>query len=371
MESVETGHSIQSDRNWLRRVFVRGTNKLALTVLSKDVRRNTLCSEVPKYVHEKHYVPVPEPSPPTYHNVPVPVPVQEPGKAGGTAQSGWSSSKKSWCCSNKNKGCPGRDGWDRGAGDHSGELTKTIVTHVTQHEGPSYYSHHHVDYDNYGDDTQHYVTHDYDDDAHVVHVHHYHYGSHSNFSTPDVSERRLQDSDGDFTGSEPIVGGEGTIDGGFEGGEGTIGAGFEGGEGPIEGGEGTIDGGFEGGVGAFQNENGEIENGGVVGPEWGSYGHEGPFFNTWHQGHYGYFDHAGSWVDQQFPYDAWHGHHYGHYDHAGSFVHSSYPHDAWLGGHWGHYDHSGSWIDVHHPHDPWTRSCLSRAKYFYSPYLNK
>ncbi|CAK9074279.1 Uncharacterized protein SCF082_LOCUS36193 [Durusdinium trenchii] len=34
---------------------------------------------VPKYVHQKHYVPVPEASPPTYHSVPVPVPVREPG----------------------------------------------------------------------------------------------------------------------------------------------------------------------------------------------------------------------------------------------------------------------------------------------------
>eukprot|EP00913_Durusdinium_trenchii_P026490 g24856.t1 len=35
---------------------------------------------VPKYVHQKHYVPVPEPSPPQYHNVPVPVKVTDPGK---------------------------------------------------------------------------------------------------------------------------------------------------------------------------------------------------------------------------------------------------------------------------------------------------
>ena len=39
-------------------------------------------SEVPKYIHKKRYVPVPEPSPPTYHKIPVPVPVKEPGKAG-------------------------------------------------------------------------------------------------------------------------------------------------------------------------------------------------------------------------------------------------------------------------------------------------
>ena len=38
--------------------------------------------EVPKYVHEKHYVPEPVPSPPKYHQVPVAVPVKEPGKAG-------------------------------------------------------------------------------------------------------------------------------------------------------------------------------------------------------------------------------------------------------------------------------------------------
>ena len=37
--------------------------------------------QVPKYVHEKHYVPVPEPSPPTYHTVPVPVKVTDPGQA--------------------------------------------------------------------------------------------------------------------------------------------------------------------------------------------------------------------------------------------------------------------------------------------------
>ena len=31
-------------------------------------------------MHQKHYVPVPEPSPPQYHNVPVPVKVTDPGK---------------------------------------------------------------------------------------------------------------------------------------------------------------------------------------------------------------------------------------------------------------------------------------------------
>ena len=36
--------------------------------------------EVPKYIHQKHFVPVPEPTPPQYHNVPVPVKVTDPGK---------------------------------------------------------------------------------------------------------------------------------------------------------------------------------------------------------------------------------------------------------------------------------------------------
>ena len=41
------------------------------------------CFEVPKYVHQKHYVPVPEPSPPQYHNIPVPVKVKDPGQVWG------------------------------------------------------------------------------------------------------------------------------------------------------------------------------------------------------------------------------------------------------------------------------------------------
>eukprot|EP00913_Durusdinium_trenchii_P001160 g1067.t1 len=116
---------------------------------------------VPKYVHQKHYVPVPEPSPPQYHSVPVPVPVTDPGKvikvpvplapqtivknkvlyktrhvqvqhiydcnAGfSNWMSGWSSDKKSWCCAHEQRGCPG---------SHSGQLSKTVVTGVTTHEG--------------------------------------------------------------------------------------------------------------------------------------------------------------------------------------------------------------------------------------------
>lgn len=117
---------------------------------------------VPKYIHEKHYVPVPEPSAPKYHSVPVPVPVKEPGEvikvpvplppktivknkviyrtrhvkvkhvydcdAGfENWKYGWSSSKQSWCCSHKSKGCAGT--W------HGDGLTKSVVTHVTEHVG--------------------------------------------------------------------------------------------------------------------------------------------------------------------------------------------------------------------------------------------
>ena len=46
-----------------------------------DPSLDIVSSEVPKYIHKKRYVPVPEPSPPTYHKIPVPVPVKEPGKA--------------------------------------------------------------------------------------------------------------------------------------------------------------------------------------------------------------------------------------------------------------------------------------------------
>ena len=141
---------------------------------------------VHKYIHKKVPMPVPQPSPPKYHNVPVPVKVVDPGKtikvpvplpphtvvknrviyktrhvkvqhiydckAGyNNWHAGWSSAKKSWCCDHENRGCPG---------DHSGHLTKTIVTHVTSHMGPEYYSHHYGDY-------------------HHVHVHHYHHLHHA------------------------------------------------------------------------------------------------------------------------------------------------------------------------------------------------
>ena len=59
-------------------------------------------------------------------------------------QSGWSSAKKDYCCSHESRGCPG---------DHSGHLTKTVVTGVTENEGPTYYHHHsHTAFGgNYGD----------------------------------------------------------------------------------------------------------------------------------------------------------------------------------------------------------------------------
>ena len=44
-------------------------------------------------------------------------------------ETGWSSAKKQWCCARQSRGCPG---------SASGHLTKTVVTHVTTHEGPTY-----------------------------------------------------------------------------------------------------------------------------------------------------------------------------------------------------------------------------------------
>ncbi|OLP93534.1 hypothetical protein AK812_SmicGene24556 [Symbiodinium microadriaticum] len=135
---------------------------------------------VKHYVTKKHYVPEPVPSPPTYRYKHVAVPVHVPGKVVHVPvpmpaktiykevpvtkvqhviqkryydcvagfknwHFGWSKTKKSWCCSHEQRGCPGT--WQ---GDG---LTKTIVTGVTQHIG-----HGHV---------------------HVIHhVHHYSTSSH-------------------------------------------------------------------------------------------------------------------------------------------------------------------------------------------------
>ena len=153
---------------------------------------------VPKYLHKKVPVPVPQPTPPKYHTVRVPVKITDPGKtikvpvpmppktivknrvvyktrhvkvqhiydckAGySNWNSGWSSAKKSWCCSHENKGCPG---------DHSGHLTKTVVTHVTSHMGPEYYSHHYTT----GHATGHYHISHVSPATVVHHVHHYHAG---------------------------------------------------------------------------------------------------------------------------------------------------------------------------------------------------
>ena len=143
---------------------------------------------VNKMVTQKHYVPEPVPSPPKYRYKPVAVPVRMPGKvvhvpvpmAPKTIYKeipitkvqhviqkryydcvagiknwnyGWSKSKKSWCCSHEQKGCPGT--WD-GNG-----LQKTIVTGVTQHVGHAVHVVHHV-------------------------VHHYHYHSDSGDAVPDI-----------------------------------------------------------------------------------------------------------------------------------------------------------------------------------------
>ncbi|OLP93535.1 hypothetical protein AK812_SmicGene24557 [Symbiodinium microadriaticum] len=117
---------------------------------------------VKHYVTKKHYVPEPVPSPPTYRYKHVAVPVHVPGKVVHVPvpmpaktiykevpvtkvqhviqkryydcvagfknwHFGWSKTKKSWCCSHEQRGCPGT--WQ---GDG---LTKTIVTGVTQHIG--------------------------------------------------------------------------------------------------------------------------------------------------------------------------------------------------------------------------------------------
>lgn len=163
---------------------------------------------VPKYVHQKVYKPVPVQSPPQYHTVPVPVPVHDPGRviplkvqmppktvvrhkviyktkhvqvkhiydcAAGfdNWNFGWSSAKKTWCCSHEERGCPGT--WT-GAGK-----TKAFTTHVTQHLGHQTYITH-EDYHGDGD-----YVHHYDTDGHsasgythyapgVMHViHHYHH----------------------------------------------------------------------------------------------------------------------------------------------------------------------------------------------------
>ena len=99
-------------------------------------------------------------------------------------------------------------------GDKSGQLTKTIVTHVTQHEGPAYYTHHHgysghqysthYDHGYTGYTTHHYGTHygdgdgiHYGDGTHVVHVHHYHYHP-SSTSTVHYSEDSADSEDSDL-----------------------------------------------------------------------------------------------------------------------------------------------------------------------------
>eukprot|EP00434_Breviolum_minutum_P034709 symbB.v1.2.030724.t1/scaffold3494.1/size55430/2 len=113
---------------------------------------------VHRYVHQKEYVPVPKPSPPVYHAVPVPVPMKSPGKVVKVPvplpaktlvkhkviyrtkhvkvkkvydcqagfknwKYGWSKAKQTWCCQHHSLGCPGS--W-KGHG-----LTKMVVTKVT------------------------------------------------------------------------------------------------------------------------------------------------------------------------------------------------------------------------------------------------
>ncbi|CAK9111867.1 Retrovirus-related Pol polyprotein from transposon RE2 (Retro element 2) (AtRE2) [Includes: Protease RE2 [Durusdinium trenchii] len=171
---------------WQKRVDMLSDRIAELNQWPQDDETRIL--KVPRYVHQKHYVPAPEPSPPQYRNVPAPMPVKEPGKVikvptplppqtvvRNKVNSGWSSAKKSWCCAHEQKGCPG---------SHSGHLTKTVVTGVTQHEGPTYY--HHLGTVPY---------------HHIHHIHHYHtYHTHSyanydnsdGLSTDVMAPRRLQ-----------------------------------------------------------------------------------------------------------------------------------------------------------------------------------
>lgn len=190
---------------------------------------------VPKYIHEKHYVPVPEPSAPKYHSVPVPVPVKEPGEvikvpvplppktivknkviyrtrhvkvkhvydcdAGfENWKYGWSSSKQSWCCSHKSKGCAGT--W------HGDGLTKSVVTHVTEHVGHG---------------------HSYVESPSVVHVHHYHH---------------YKSGSSDVDGNADVVGGDVTYGGSYDGGDADV----VGGDVTYDGGDdGEFDGATDGG----------------------------------------------------------------------------------------------------------------------------
>eukprot|EP00435_Cladocopium_sp_Y103_P056687 s1113_g19.t1 len=243
---------------------------------------------VNRYVHEKHYVPVPVASPPRYHHVPVPVPVQDPGKvikvpsplppqtivknkvlyrtqhiavkhvydcsAGfSNWMSGWSSDKKSWCCSHESRGCPG---------DQSGHLTKTVVTGVTEHEGPTYYHHTHSVYDGSYDGSY--------EDGTVIHhggswaadavdggVISGSSGSFSHVSSSWLHDRDLKDEKEKKKKDSrrlQMVGGDVTYGGSYDGGDApivgddvTYGGSYDGGKEPIVGDDVTYGGSYDGG----------------------------------------------------------------------------------------------------------------------------
>ncbi|CAL1161428.1 unnamed protein product [Cladocopium goreaui] len=244
---------------------------------------------VNRYVHEKHYVPAPVASPPQYHHVPVPVPVLDPGQvikvpsplpaqtivknkvlyktrhiavkhvydcsAGfSNWMSGWSSDKKSWCCAHETRGCPG---------DQSGHLTKTVVTGVTEHEGPTYYHHAHVYDGSYEDGT---VIHHggswaadavdggvISGDAGVISGSS---GSFSHVSSSWLHDRDLKDGKEKKKDSRRLqmVGGDVTYGGSYDGGEAhmvggdvTYGGSYDGGEAHMVGGDVTYGGSYDGG----------------------------------------------------------------------------------------------------------------------------
>ena len=265
---------------------------------------------VNKMVTQKHYVPEPVPSPPKYRYKPVAVPVRMPGKvvhvpvpmAPKTIYKeipitkvqhviqkryydcvagiknwnyGWSKSKKSWCCSHEQKGCPGT--WD-GNG-----LQKTIVTGVTQHVGHAVHVVHHV-------------------------VHHYHYHSDSGDAVPDIDGDDATLPDGtDLSGDDAslppdFVGGDdATLPDGTDlsSDDASFPPGFVGGD------DASLPPGFSDDMGADGDLSGGSFEGSIHGSSWSSgSGHGGSFHHSsssWSSGsghgsaHGGSFHHSSSW----------------------------------------------------------------------------
>ena len=162
--------------------------------------------------------------------------------------SGWSSAKKSWCCTHRQMGCPGRAAHAVSMlpGDHSGQLTKSYVTHVTQHMGPTYTTHHH-----YSEEGPIHVVHHYDGTVGIGSVGSL--NSLSSFTAPHGARRLQEDMGEPFEAND--FGGE-ALDADAIGAK-RLDLGGE----PVEG------------------LGGEFLQDGVE--------------NSWHEGHYGHYDPAG------------------------------------------------------------------------------